>query len=620
MNWKNRLIGLLLLLLPVILSLLGRQLLYEDPMQLARERLDERLETAFAEIEAGRGFAEHFTRTFRQFERQVFSASEPARVLPSLVARIEDTYRVKLQGVLLDGRGVPIREFLDRPVSRQLIQRFFHAYQAFVNTGKPLPSIEQGFVKSFLGRFVPVATQIHGRFLFASADPQRSYLYMSAPRPRGMLFLFFHVETQPTSLAAQELIRTIMSRDPRLRLCFRGVDEVATRTAEALKLPVEQIPEILAALEQSATGSLWLGNTLVKRRILEPSMSVIGAADVLPPLVWWDHWPRVLLGTMLSLGGLLLFVLLLERPFAESVRFKLIGAFLYSSLLPLIIMGLSALSALEEQRRVLERETHQRIENDLFRFDQEFDQFVGTLRGGLMTRYFQDVDGRGASLTTFLEQLERVEKSWRFDTCVVYDRSGTLVFEHQVKGGRPVLGNVVVSFGKLAKTVLSRTIRRAPEATEKSREDSLFESLSASPHLNMIDWGALKFYFGILPFGDLPDSVTHLAALFWHPSRMQHHFLADRLMTFNRYIGDGEIFVWSHTGEGPPLPPDSPRAGILRPLLGRVTSWAVGLRRKVKINDQVYLATGLRFRMLSEFSAIRLTPDLLIQRQVDAVS
>ncbi|HNV72062.1 MAG TPA: hypothetical protein PKO06_20315, partial [Candidatus Ozemobacteraceae bacterium] len=77
MRWKDFLLGLVFVLFPIALAMLGNSLLFDDPVRIVQEQLEERLAVAMDEVESRKDYAEQFRRVFRAVENRVFRAADP---------------------------------------------------------------------------------------------------------------------------------------------------------------------------------------------------------------------------------------------------------------------------------------------------------------------------------------------------------------------------------------------------------------------------------------------------------------------------------------------------------------------------------------------------------------
>ncbi len=619
-----------LVLFPFLLAVAGRAILSTGADEQARVDLLARLETTLSTIEAGKSHQEHFSRFFQRLERQVFAASAPvavwSRIMPALKAR----YPGQIQGVLLDGEGNPLPDWTDRPTARALTRKFVAAYRRFLDTQEPMPSLVEGFLKTYFGPFTVPGVRIHRRLFFAAGQPNRRFVYLSAPHPQGMFFLFFNPRDDIRVLALEEAAAALRRRGEPGRLAVARRGERGARVWRRLGLSPHDFARHWQALHQATEGHIWIGSTLLARRLLFPDLWIVGRADLptsaapyelVRPLLWGLAALLLVLGRPGPLGTLLDWL-------GGSVRGKLMAAFLYSAAVPLLVMGLTAQTYLHNRRAVLEAESHQAMEETLQGFDRRFRVHIAELEGDLRQFVFSRERAPADGFRDFLDRFAEMRTRFGFNTCRIYDRTGEPVYvwnDPAAPGIGPAtvraLGRMVRQFFvQLERERLAGTASEARPVVVKGADEFAETSINIQMlFFNEMESGPFRYFLFTAPLGTAEHRITHFVTLVWDSRHMEVNYLRRHLPRLARRAGRGEYFVWSPLEPDLAFPPDFPHRRLVATTLRRVSSATRSHRATLTGPRGTWLVTGLRGTALRGFSLLGMVSDQPLVAEISSL-
>lgn len=614
---KRSLLIALFFILPLFLACFGNRVLFLEIADEVRSDAETRLKEALSGIESEKDPIEHFSRLFKRVEKKVFSGPESLVSWKESAGYLKRRYGDQISLVLLDGHGRPVPGFADRQIPRHLSQKFFESYKSFLRDKKPLTPTAQSFVKSVLGNLVPVEREFQGILYFASPPPKNEFVYVSRPYPLGMFLVFFKPNGPLSEMALKEKIERFQRTNQVIRLAYVPRGERSRVVLKKLGLRGRIRKPFWKQLQRSTTGSVWFDDILLSRRILFPSSWVVGTVSLSSLQSSFGS------GSGSSVAGFLILAFLVMGvghvfPFERligSVRYKLLFAFLYTALVPLLIMEMTANSFLSERRSVLESETHRAMEKSLTAFDDLYLNHWQNLREGIGLHSFRADYEAKDGYQDFRGKFETYRKRYYFDFCRIFDSSGKEVFEFIGPGFPTAFGGFMKIFPKLARGYFAQ-LNASRSGPASSKVDPLLAAttISFNPLASQeFRVGPVKMYMLSLPLGNQDNKLTHIAYLIMDRKRMEWNYVRENLKAVSRQSGLGDVFAWS-PGSGEmvfPLPFSHGKA--IRPFLEKVFSNSISLRKTVSDGDRNLLLTGLRGSRLSHFSFLGVTPDLDIQ-------
>lgn len=624
-------VAVLFVLFPFILALGGRVILEEGAPDQERQKREISLQTAVGMVAGNSDPLDHFSRKFRRLERKVFTASEPLRIWTAVLRGLESRYPGMIQTGFVDGNGVPVAEGGSRNPPRSLGVKFITAYRKFLEDRTPFPALVQSFLRSYGGAFLPFDVPIHGSLLYAFPPPKDCYLYLSAPHPQGMFFIFFSPRPHIRDLALSEEVARAAAKGTGIRMSLALSGKSGRAMMRRLGLPPEQFSRLWKAFQASPDGFVRSGNTLLMRRLICPSVWVVGRCDLLPS----GARDGRMITLVLSALGLLAIVFLgfgakgrIVGFLTGSVRAKLLTAFLYSALVPLAIMGLTAQSYLKERREVLEIATHQRMEEFLTGLDRRFWNHLMNLQRSLQTPYLTRDKAPADGFRDFIDRFEDLRSRLGFDSARVFDHLGSLTYSFKDPSAPDLTKAQFDSLHRMARQsfyqmemekIAGGQIASAPG---RSAGDKVWSDMGVKFEMlffNQIEAGNLKSFLYSLPLGTPDNRVTHIAFLQWDVIRMQWNYLSDKLAGLSRDSREGRYFAWSPDHPQLSFPRDYSAMSIVAPFLPKVSSTARSFRHSLVRNGETMLLTGIRGTRLNAFSFIGVASDQPIRQEIEGL-
>lgn len=612
--------GFLFLAVPLFLAFFGNQILFLEIEDTSRGEAETRLEEALSRIESERNPQEFFSRFFQRFEKKLFEGADPKDFLKQGAPFLRKKFPGMIELVFLDGSGKPVQEFCDKMVSQTLLRKFYEAYKVFLSERKPLPETVKSFMKSFLGEGVPTERESHGYLTFASAGDTRM-VYFSRPNPRGMLILFLKADLPLTEMALQDSVKRLNRQSKGTKLCLAWRGEGAATVLNRLGVGRGWIPSLWSGLERSKGEKVWVRDLLLGYRHLFPSLWVVGCLTFQgtgPDMLPWVGGILLLVLVLRCLSALLMKAFAGVREILFSVRFKLLAAFLYAVLVPLMIMGMTARTFLAERRTVMEQNTHEKAEKALVALDDRYMLHDVFLRSSLGTCHFAPDFSASDTFRDFMDNFRAYQARYRFDFCRVFDHAGREVFEF-LQPDLPVATreSQLKILPKFVKNVMDRFSLGGVNADLKG--DPILATLGAAPtpFSNVkVMVGKSKYHFISIPLGNSENQMTHIAFFSWNQKNLQEWYLRKHLVSFARSQDLGIFLSWPTGSPETVFPRDKRYFGLLNSFSDNVISSSKSFRTVSRFGGQRLLVTGLRGSRMSQFSFLVATSDLKIQAEI----
>lgn len=606
---------LFFLLFPIFLFGVGSSLLFEDPV-LERTRVAEnRLDNAIDRIEFDKNPDEYFSRFFRKIEKKV--RTKPMETWKKVAPVLHRRFPGLLDLILVDGSGKPVPDFCDRIVPKHLLKKFFFGYQAFLAKKRPLSSIEEAFAVSFFGSITQTDGEFHSKFFQASPIPKLEYVYFSRPSSEGMFIVFFKPQGKTLrKCALEDQIARFNRRTGSMRLCLARTNDSSLDILNDLGIRSSVPENFWAILQKSAKGRIWFHDTLVCKRILFPNWWVVGTTRRDPAGTKIPFNPlRATLGVVLfffaaALTGRSRLVTL----FLGSVRVKLVAAFLYAAIVPLLIMGLTVQSFLADRKEVLTDELHEKTEKVLTDLDQRYRKFSSRISRLISLMRFPKGTGREETVAGFVNKFEKTSESLGFDWCLIFERSGKSTFEYVAPMSPLIPGNVRRILETMARDYLSQRDFQPWDGKNASLSGKPKKEITLGSAFSMINWseercsqvqlGPLRTACAPLLLTN-PDSHDACIVFFiWDLKRLQWNYLKKELPSLSRKSDGGRFFVWSQENPDQRFPEDFSYNDAVKQVLPKVLSGFRSYRQYLPGSERQLVVTGLRGTHLDQFSML----------------
>ncbi|MBF0548271.1 MAG: SpoIIE family protein phosphatase [Candidatus Riflebacteria bacterium] len=603
-------------------------MLFPDRTEELKAIVENRFEEAVSQIESQKDFQVYFDRLFKNFEKKVFQSVTPQSNFHKFLSSLKNKFPKMIETIFLDSSGLPVSQLTDFRLSNYLIQKFFIAYQEFLELAKPFPNTIKGFINTLMGEHFPTEKEFCSRFLIGTGVPHPVYFYVSRCYPQGMFILFFKPVHHPRELVLNKVISKVNKMFPDFRFSLAVENEKIRRVLQRIHAPKSIEASFWKELQRAPTGSFWFENSFVGKRILFPNVWVVGMKTVkLPKSFLYSE--EFITFVIQFLVLLFLIIVFFENKWAgsqfSSIRWKIFFVFLFSSFIPLLIMGSSIQSFIQEHRSVLEKETHEKIERSILAFDRGFGIFIKQFEGEIQKFFIDQKDRKALEFNDFLAQAEYLKKSWNFDLCWLIDSKGDVVFEMNPNYPKIVLGSV----GRIFKTGIKDTI-----CTTNSRSNFLTNDANLTDqlpgkrtkdysqpipaecmsHIKRLIMGSDKIYFGVCPIGTRNDRISHFILLAWRPSNIQWNYVKKQYPDFLRKINSGQGVAWDDENPDNVFPGEFKRKSWIYNSL--VKSRIHGFRKISSSGENKNILTGLRGTNLDSISFLIQTSDVEINREI----
>ncbi len=586
------------------------------------QRRRDRLEQAFSHLEAGTSPTLLYSRLLRAVERHLYIAARPT---PARVGRVRQALNRRFPGLFtftfLDHRGAPIPGWSDGRPPRALLQRFFQGYLALAE-GRPhdLPALRT-FFSSFFGPLAPVDRLMSGQVLQFNPGGERPFVYLSQPRPEGMMIVHLGIEGGREHLALTDLLDR--AQDPRRGLSLALIDHRLPWAPQVASLPGGPAVRLAAwqALLARPQDPFRAGHWSWGRRPLTSRFSVFGCIDLSATAgsgsTTWRRallfvWVMAALGLWLAMHGV--------PPVSLSVRQTLALAFTYAAALPLLVMALTAHDEITQRRQVLEERWHRQAERALRQLDARFPQMIEDMRSS-MQAYF-----RQATLSDSLRErggkrlLKRMQGRFSWDFMRIVDAAGQTVLNDFPMMSRAVETESLGMFNKWAVPILAN-LRSAPASgTASPVRDKTAEFLGSRATvelgtLNRFDLHLGSVYFFLYPLFTRQEEAQHLAILFWSQEKLESTYLERHLIPLSRTLPDTSLLA-VHRLHPARSQPDERTVRPWRRFADRVRSPIHSLWDREESGGETILLTGLRGSELTDFDLVAVSGDRFIREEI----
>lgn len=635
--WK-RLVFFILAVLPVFPAWIGYSLLFDDPRITHRRDVEARLERAVSRVENQKEPVEYFSRFFRRVEHRVFSAASPQEMWRKFLPALRRRFPSGLETFFIGPDGRPVRELSDRQVPRQLMQRFFGDYHNLLTDKKPLPKGSESFATGFFGPIAPIDGEFHSRFFQSHPFPKIRYGFFSRPRKQGMFILFLRVSGSLRKMALDDLLKRENQRPGGIRLALAQTGDRVGAVLRRLGVPRLVSNKVWNVLQKSERGRSWVGDTLMYRRILFPNWWVLGAVrspdsglskdalgvqERLPKLFILLFFLALflLLGSSGALDGLIDRVL-------GSVRVKLLVAFVYVAMIPLLVMGITVQSFLTSRREVLTDEGHQNVEQIFISFDRAFQSYMDGLSRNLFQVVYPEGTTRVETWSGFLSRFSQVQPLFECDACVAFDSSGKKVFSYADPESPVFSGSIQRILAKVTSDFLCRSALKATGTASTSPEEmiqtepeigSVFSLLDLSePACTDFQVGSIRVVLAPLLLSDPERGGAVVVFFLWNHKRMQMNYVRKELPGLSRKWKGGRFLAWVEEEPDRCFPPDFPHLREVRTHFTQVFSGIRGLRETLSLAAESYLLTGLRGTRLNHLSFLCLHSTQAMEGEIAA--
>ncbi len=589
-------------------------------------------------LESGSSTTDFLTQLLMQLEDRILTGPRPTAQLRRFRSHLNQRFPDTFEFTLLDRQGQPVLEACDYPVPKAFLQRFFKAYQRFLEGDTEALASEKTFMQNFLGPFIPLGRQIHGTLHYANSRLRRRYVYLSRPHPSGMLIVHLSAGKDWDSLVLRDRVRAWSRLDQTFRCAVVDSSELAS-AGTRFGFSNETWTDCLKRLDQAPLTPIPAGQWLLMKRPVSSQLFLIGSLRAVSD----DRFSAE--RRLITLAVLILFTFSYAfiRYFSASqlgltIRTKLVLTFSYTAGIPLIIMGFLAGNYLRERELVLENNHFQTIEQQLVGYDRRFLQSIIPLEERLQKEFMQIVLPRADCLDEFMARLPKMRATLTWDLLKLFNENGKPIFtdsrELVAAGESKELG----IFDKISGSVLRNLNQPMNVVGDQVLTDQLLsEEASGEISGTELDWinsrvtgvlgrmapydfGHTRFMLALTPIFDAADYARYLAVLIWNRKTLEQAYVRQSLLSQERKMPETTLFAFHRRREDLSFP---------RPY--RLLQQAVALARQTHSSRQstrehlptthgTLLALGIRGQELTDYTLVALSSDREIRHELNAIS
>lgn len=379
---------------PLFLLDVGLESLLETRQNLQKQELYRTLEQNLEKLLQYRNSRHYYhallKRVFELAELQPQPAAYLKNALNQLKQRNPDTFRF----IVWNDRGEIIDELTDEKGYRYIVRSLYEAFKEITTDstenypGKPelLPIIENrgkmNILRSYLGAFLvpeymnlPMLRASLGECIIASSDQDRANFWFQIGKKVG---IFAQISRQAVGSAdyLEKLVTGInKASDPSFKI---GIIELTSANVMFTGSELNHSEEVLIELKKFqhfAEPRLETENYLILARMVSQSIMGFSLVEKEGRVIV----PRLARGQIMT-GAVLLILLIAVGLYSFfkisgliSIRYKLAILFIYANGLPLIILGFLGYEYLQQTRRLLIDQAHEKTAALLRDFDSRYE-------------------------------------------------------------------------------------------------------------------------------------------------------------------------------------------------------------------------------------------------------
>jgi hypothetical protein len=498
--------------------------------ELSLEKLLIRFSTFHDTADFFHGFLNRSLNRFRQRD---------TAAVTTLLRFLKRTYPRNLDYILLDSRGVIVRDSTGGVIPARSLQMLFTAFtprgvdEPFVS--KHWPEIRVGFgqlLKSFDIR--------PGVLKRISSEAAFQHVLFSGRQKYGLALIFLHHTPDWDTLAFHAHLHHFNQHAQQTRLGFfdstRGqLFDPAFQAA--LGADVSRIFTHLGEgrdhylhLPEGSLGHLFF---TPKIRLLAYQPVKPGIRDNLPELV---RWLSILLFGLLSVVAALI---MQERiPWFLSIRTKLMLLFLFSAGLPLLVTTFLAWDYVQERRSLLEEKILRDLEATLRQIDRRFPRILSHFEQTIVPRIHAARGPKGTGPERLRPIMKELETLAHPDSYWVSDDEGKRVESLGLN-----ITDIIKNLYKYSRSSYVNLVRNANDQepqetglTEDTLESfvsaggldmqELFAGLTQSTNrMGQVKLGEQRFYHLLVPVRDESGLARLMTFFSWRQRDMEHLYL-----------------------------------------------------------------------------------------------
>ncbi|MFZ5952508.1 MAG: PP2C family protein-serine/threonine phosphatase [Candidatus Rifleibacteriota bacterium] len=309
-----------------------------------------------------------------------------------------------------------------------------------------------------------------------------------------------------------------------------------------------------------------------------------------------------------------------RRETFVSIRFKLVGVFLYACGIPLLIMASVGFEYIEQKKAQMVYDAQTRGINVLNNIDRNFTVFLSD-QSEILNNYFKKLNKEFGQKIIEPANLERIRKevldNSQPESLQIIDEKGQQLVRDSEK--------TIFTDYTITSQIALEILKVVNSSDENEMENNLLSSekiglnkVTSKKRINYVGIGAHELYH-FFDFLGNPDKYQNLAAvqLFWRLERLQRTFFEkfERL----RFAGkkEGALRIIAYYSEQDLLSENLSDNDFLKNLGQQAFSTMVFRKDRLRIGEIDYLGVGMRGLNLNKISLLYFFPLEEIENSID---
>ncbi|PKL48245.1 MAG: hypothetical protein CVV42_10215 [Candidatus Riflebacteria bacterium HGW-Riflebacteria-2] len=642
---------LFFVLFPLFLLDVGLESLLETRQSLQKQELYRTLEQNLEKLLQYRNSRHYYHALLKTVFNLAEKQQNPEAYLNRALAHLKERNPGIFRFIVWNGKGEVIDKLTDEKGYRYIVKTLYEAFRDITSDstanypGNPelLPIIERriNILRSYLGAFLvpefmnlPMLRASLGECIIASSDRDRSNFWFQIGKKIGLFAQISHDAIE--SAGYLEKLVTGINRSSTSGFKI-GIIELTSANVMFTGSELRNSEEVLIELKKFqhfAEPRLETENYLILARMV--SQSIMGFSLV-------EKRGQVI-NTGLVRGQIMaaavVLVLLIAAAFYAffkmtgliSIRYKLAILFIYANGLPLIILGFLGYEYLQQTRRLLIDQAHEKTASLLRDFDSRYELIKAEYAGNI-NRMVDEINrqykGKPVQIAEQKELLEWINNTRPYDF-VLINESGR--FQSGYAGANRS-GNFFGNMGRNLLEYINIASYSDPELfkdVQISKRDSAKDFLGTRKivfhqflrrvrKINPEQMGAeaRQYYWNIL--GDAEQRrFTNILVVSWLHAILQESYVKKKIEDLNNNAGNIKCFaIVENSGVTYPEKhyPDQEIFNLFRQAFGLQMVRSDNLR----IGDNEYAAFATIGRQLNQIAIVGLYPLNSINQQIDTL-
>lgn len=566
--------------------------------------------------------------------RRVFQSSSPPETFQMLTKHLNNRFPGMFEFIYLDESGTPVRELCTNPVSTYILKRFFNDLKNFIAGDDGAFTNNWRFYRNLLGPMTRMRNLPIERLDDANHESDKAFVFISMPHPEGAFLAFVNRSEDWDIVAIRDLAHTINNRSNRMRFMFYRSESNVSSQASDWGMCEDELSQVTEKFLEQPSSELRTPGAVWSRLQVGHDISLLGRISRDR-----DSKAYQSRGKLQTLGAIVFVIFALPTWWVMSgkwslfisIRVKLILLFLYTSGLPLIVIGMTAQDYVQEKRYVLENELHQENMQMLQNFDNSFLRIIGDMQSLLLSTFELPISGddqekRNAAIALIREVRGKMDLSGGY----LVDDNGDPFF---LEGIDPAIRRNLRMIRPLYRNIIQNLNNERPDinelATSKVAQlgaaaglevEAIYSDLVRSiSRLNIYSYGNRSSVQGIFPIKDDSGRYIFLAIFSWRIDRLTHRYIDVYLPRLAREMRDTELLAHNSNRGERKTTGEFSASKWLDFYLDRIATTRQSLSSTISEGDTRYLITGIPGESIPNYDLVAITADHRIKEEINEI-